>query len=42
MPPKFDPNAVIVIYMRAVGGEAGNPSALGEYSEVLVARRMRA
>jgi hypothetical protein len=28
MPPKFDPNEVKVIYLRATGGEVGASSAL--------------
>ncbi|PIK62746.1 ribosomal-like protein [Apostichopus japonicus] len=28
MPPKFDPNAITVVYLRAVGGEVGATSAL--------------
>lgn len=28
MPPKFDPNAVIVIYVRTTGGEVGAVASL--------------
>ncbi|PRP83056.1 60S ribosomal protein L12-like, partial [Planoprotostelium fungivorum] len=28
MPPKLDPNAIVVIYVRAVGGEAAGASTL--------------
>ena len=28
MPPKFDPNAVMYVYIRAVGGEVGAASSL--------------
>ena len=28
MPPKFDPNAVLNVYVRAVGGEIGDASSL--------------
>lgn len=28
MPPKFDPNAIHVVYLKAVGGEVGATSAL--------------
>ncbi|KAJ8049146.1 60S ribosomal protein L12 [Holothuria leucospilota] len=28
MPPKFDPNAITIVYLRAVGGEVGATSAL--------------
>ncbi|XP_055337136.1 60S ribosomal protein L12-like [Paramacrobiotus metropolitanus] len=28
MPPKFDPNEIVVVYMRAIGGEVGATAAL--------------
>ena len=28
MPPKFDPNAITIVYLRAVGGEVGATSTL--------------
>lgn len=28
MPPKFDPNAISIVYLRAVGGEVGATSSL--------------
>ena len=30
MPPKFDPNEVKFLYLRAVGGEVGASSALAQ------------
>lgn len=28
MPPKFDPNSILLVYVRAVGGEVGAASSL--------------